>query len=60
MNNIPMIPWCTSHYKHEWALEKAKELRKSGEYLKVRVGYTIVESGLKYSKIYVSMEPVGA
>lgn len=48
-----MIPWCTSHYKHDYCLEKAKELRKSGKYKKVRIGYTIVVNGQKYSKIYV-------
>jgi hypothetical protein len=48
-----MIPWCTSHYRHEYCLEKAKELRKSGKYKKVRVGYTVVVNGQKYSKIYI-------
>jgi len=46
--------WCTSHYKHSFALHKAKELRNSGRYEKVRVNYTIEEDGQKYSKIYIS------
>lgn len=53
---IPMIPWCTSHYRHEYCLQKARELRSSGKYQRVRVGYNIVENGQKYSKIYVSRE----
>jgi len=47
------LPWSTSHLKHELCLEKAKELRASGKYEKVRVGYTITEGDQKYSKIYL-------
>lgn len=50
---MAFTPWCTSHYKHDYALNKAKELRATGKYNRVRVGYTIKENGQKYSKIYV-------
>lgn len=52
-------PWCTSHYRHQFCLDKAKELRKSGKYEAVRVGYSIVEYDSrtgqmeKFSKVYL-------
>ena len=48
--------YAKDHYKHDWCLKKAKELRESGNYAKVRVGNTIKENGEKYSKIYVYEE----
>ena len=50
------IPYDSSYLDHGFCLEKAKELRASGEFLKVRVGSTIVEEGRKYSKIYLLCE----
>lgn len=52
------IPYCTSHYRHEFCLKRAKELRESGKFLKVRVGSSFVEreNGEKYSKIFVLCE----
>lgn len=47
------VPYDASYLVHDFCLEKAKELRASGEFLKVRVGSTIVEEGRKYSKIYL-------
>lgn len=53
---LQFIQYCTSHYKHEYCLEKARELRKTGKYIykAVKVGYTIIEDGQKYSRIYVA------
>ena len=51
-----MIPWCTGHYEVESAKKTAKELRKSGKYKKVRLGYYLVEEGKKYCRIYVERE----
>jgi hypothetical protein len=47
------LPWDNSHYRHDFCLEKSRELKESGQYLRVRIGSTIAEHGEKYSKIYV-------
>lgn len=48
--------YAKSHMQHDYCLKKAKELRQTGEYSKVRIGNTIQEDGQKYSKIYVYKE----
>ena len=54
--------WDKSHIKHDYALAKAKELRESGKYKSVRVGYTITDRDVngdlsKFSKIYLERCP---
>ena len=47
--------YAKDYYKHDYCLKKAKELRKTGKYKKVRVGNTIIDDwdNEKNSKIYV-------
>ena len=54
------LKWCKSHYRHDFCLKKAKELRAEGQ--RVKVGYTIKEydsrtgQDEKYSRIYIWQE----
>lgn len=45
------IAWCVSHYRTNYAKEKAKELRNQG--YKVKFGYYIKEEFNTYCKIYL-------
>ena len=52
------MPWCTTHYRLEWSKQKAKELRKSGKYEKVKLGYYMKDRDCEgnistFVKIYV-------
>ena len=47
------IPYWKSHCTSSHAKEVAKELRDSGEYLKVKLGSYLKENGKTYCKIYV-------
>ena len=48
------MPYCTGHYRHDAALRRAAELRREPGVLAARVGATMREDGIKYSKIYVA------
>ena len=51
---IKYIPYCTGHYRLEWAKKKAQELRK--QFRSVKLGAYCTENKEKYCKIYVSTE----
>jgi len=48
--------WCNHYYRVEACKEKAKELRATGEYSKVRVVDHMTEMGEKYARIRVWWE----
>ena len=48
------IPWCTSHYRTDYAKEKAKELREQG--YTVSFNSYVKENGYSYCKIYLTRD----
>lgn len=52
------IPYCTSYYMVEACKERARQLRETGKYRKVRVGAHITDrlDGKRYAKVYVSID----
>jgi len=55
------LPYTVEHLRHDYALKRARELKKSGKYKAVRVGYSLMDYNdngdlVKYSKIYIQEE----